>query len=647
MDNEEAIQKEILRCKEEFVQSFGEILDRNFDAKTFEVFDPAVDSIHRNLRPKISLVGFSGVGKTTTTQLIKAEKIPIKHIPTITGDIATIKIGKLHFNLWDFAGQEQFSYLWNNFVKGSDAILLITDSTLENVEKSKFFLELVKDEAPEANTAVIGNKQDLPDAMKIEQIEHILGIKTYSMIAVDSNNRTKMIQIIADILEMSAEVSPLLKPLLERDELIQEAMGALEAGEFSKSLLLFQKISDLCLEMGDDSLGREFYDKSEQIKEIMKERATPKVEEAPPAEPEISEEVEEIKEPEIITPPPTQPVETQTFEEEEVKEPEMPEPPSPPETLETPKLLEQIEEVEKEDVPPPIPVEEEVLDKKAAKRLRKQKAKEAKKARKRKKKFVPVEGPPPEVKSIISKPSFITGTEEPKTTGIPFQDYTPPKTKEPVKEKGPDTTWMPKRLKKFKEKEPPKVVLPEKVSEEKIIAKTTVAKHKKINLEDFKIKQKPKTVTSLPTDTKTKLKTSAYGHVANPEDAKKESAPPKPKTAAPVAPTRLVKPSRPNTTTTLKPEEGKEPPKLKEKPAEIEDMEIPEGANKKELEKIIMELQVKKSKVQETSMDYDMKEISGEITSEELNEQKLKLILIEKKIDKQINKANTRISALG
>ncbi|MFX1590487.1 MAG: ADP-ribosylation factor-like protein, partial [Promethearchaeota archaeon] len=144
-DRADSIQKELIKCKEEFLNLFGDIVQHKLDAKTFSVFDTTVDSIHRNLRPKISLVGFSGVGKTTITKLIKAEEIPMKHVPTITGDIATIKIGKLHFHLWDFAGQEQFSYLWNNFVKGSDAVLLVTDSTLENVEKSKFFLELIKE----------------------------------------------------------------------------------------------------------------------------------------------------------------------------------------------------------------------------------------------------------------------------------------------------------------------------------------------------------------------------------------------------------------------------------------------------------------------------------------------------------------------
>ncbi|MGV9198912.1 MAG: ADP-ribosylation factor-like protein, partial [Promethearchaeia archaeon] len=269
-DDFDNIKKELLRCKKEFLNLFEDILQHRFDAKTFEVFDPTIDSIHKNLRPKITLIGFSGVGKTTITRLIKAEEIPMQHIPTITGDIATIKIGKLHFHLWDNAGQEQFSYLWSKFLKGSDAVLLITDSSLENVEKSKFFLELINESSPNAQVAVIGNKQDLPDAMEPENIERILGIKTYSMIATDPDNRDKMIQIIADILEMNAEVSPLLQPLLERDELTEEAKDALEKGEFNKAALLFEKISDLCIELGDDGLGKEFYKKSQKIKKILK-----------------------------------------------------------------------------------------------------------------------------------------------------------------------------------------------------------------------------------------------------------------------------------------------------------------------------------------------------------------------------------------
>jgi small GTP-binding protein len=263
------VKKELERCRKEFLDLFSAILDEQLDEDTFEIFDPTIELIHKNLRPKISLVGFSGVGKTTITRLITAEDIPMEHVPTITGDIGTIKIGKLHFHLWDFAGQEQFSFLWNNFIKGSDAVLLITDSTLENCEKSKYFIELIKKEAPYSHTAAIGNKQDLPDAMPIADIERHLGMKAYSMIATDPDNRDKMITIIADILEMSGEVSPLLKPLLERDKILKEAENAVESGDFAGAVQLFEKLADLSIELGDDRVSQDFNEKAQKIRGIL------------------------------------------------------------------------------------------------------------------------------------------------------------------------------------------------------------------------------------------------------------------------------------------------------------------------------------------------------------------------------------------
>lgn len=267
-DDFNKLQVELIRLKKEFLSIFGDSLQENIDSSMFEVIDPIIDGIHRKLKPKISLVGFSGVGKTTITQLLKAGEIPLEHIPTINGDVATIKIGKLNFYLWDFAGQEQFSFLWNKFIKGSDAVLLITNSTLENLEKSKFFLELIKEETPYSHSAIIGNKQDLADAISVEEIERLMGVKTYSMVAIDLGNREKMIQIIADILEMSADISPLLKPLVERDNMINQAQTALENGNLEQAAFYFEKIADLCIEIGDYALGNVFYKKSEKLKQI-------------------------------------------------------------------------------------------------------------------------------------------------------------------------------------------------------------------------------------------------------------------------------------------------------------------------------------------------------------------------------------------
>lgn len=264
-DEVERTKNELEKLKKEFLDTFGDSLE-SLDPILMEILNPIMATIHRNLKTKISLVGFSGVGKTTTTNLICADEIPSVHIPTITGKISTVKIGKLYFHLWDFAGQEQFSYLWNDFIIGSDAVLIITNSSLENVEKSKFFIELIKDHAPYAHIAVIGNKQDLPEALNIDKIQEILGVKTYSMVAIDPVNRERMIQIIADILEINTNVSPLLKPLFERDQLINKARDCLENGDIAQTAEYFEKISDICLELGDDALYKEFYEKASKLK---------------------------------------------------------------------------------------------------------------------------------------------------------------------------------------------------------------------------------------------------------------------------------------------------------------------------------------------------------------------------------------------
>jgi len=640
-DNFDNIKKELTKCKKEFLNLFEDIIQHKYDSKTFEVFDPTIDSIHRNLRPKISLVGFSGVGKTTITRLIKAEEIPMQHIPTITGDIATIKIGKLHFHLWDFAGQEQFSYLWNNFIKGSDAVLLITDSSLENVEKSKFFLELIKEQAPNAHTAIIGNKQDLDESMKPEQIEKILGLKTYSMIAKNPDNRDKMIQIVADILEMSAEVSPLLKPLLERDTYIEEATQALENAEFEKSASLFEKISDLCIELGDDSLGREFYEKGQKIRSMLEKMS------AIPAEPKE----EETK------------IEQMTKAEEK------------------PKVIEKLE-VEKEVSKPPAKEKEPVISEK-------KEVQEEKAVSKLKPVKVPVPPPPP-TKTI---PKVETEAAPAKETKIEESPSSPPETFEEPISLVKESTFKKIDI-AIKERDDKK----EKV--EPAVAPQMLGLD--LNPEDFMVKQRPKTVTEVPKDAKHKLKTSPYAHVSNPEKVKtpvpvnpvnlikpKSFIPPKvqgmhpnkttpqePKLAkkdwskilpASKTPVSTSTPSPPKST----PPEVQPPPKQIPTPSETPtpvnpiskpilspsepiptsetSKEIPpqidipqpekvrvDSQQKAELEKSLMDLKVKKANISKMALDLDMKELTGEITPGELEEKKAKLEKIEDTINEQI-----------
>ncbi len=260
----------LLRIKKRFLDSHIQNIKDNNSTSINEELNSILDEIQGNFSAKISIVGLSGVGKTTTTQLIKAEEIPMEHIPTITGKVTTIKLEGVNLNLWDFAGQNEFDYLWENFMAGSDAILLMTESTRENLEKSKRFIEISKKIVPFARLAVIANKQDLPGAMKIEEIEEIMASKVYGFVAIAPNSRDKMIRIIADLLDMNPQVSPLLKPIFQRDLLISKGIDALEQGNLEEAVKHFDNVSSMCFEIGDDSQAAEFKSKADKLRIFLK-----------------------------------------------------------------------------------------------------------------------------------------------------------------------------------------------------------------------------------------------------------------------------------------------------------------------------------------------------------------------------------------
>ncbi len=265
-DDIENAKPHIRRIKKKFLDSYiKDIKGNNLSLKNEEL-DDILDEIQRNFRAKISIVGLSGVGKTTTTQLIKAGEIPMEHIPTITGKVATIKLEGVNLYLWDFAGQNEFDYLWENFMTGSDAILLMTESTQENLEKSKRFIEISNKVAPYARLAVIANKQDLPGAMNVEEIEKIMASKVYGFVAIAPDSRDKIIRIIADLLDMNPQISPLLKPIFERDFLISKGKNALENGNLEEAVNYFDNVSSICVEIGDDSQAAEFKSKADKLR---------------------------------------------------------------------------------------------------------------------------------------------------------------------------------------------------------------------------------------------------------------------------------------------------------------------------------------------------------------------------------------------
>ncbi len=203
-DDPAQMEEKMSDLAETFMKDYAEFAKSN---QPLDGFDAKVDEIAVTM-VKVAILGFAGVGKTTTLHLLRGETLPLVHDPTIGVSIKKLpeEVENANIVLWDLAGQSRFSILWAKMIANAQVVIIVTDSTLENVLRSKKLVSLVKEEVPDAKVIGIANKQDLPTALTPERVGQILGVPTYELVAIDISYRDRLIQIIRrSILEGKAD----------------------------------------------------------------------------------------------------------------------------------------------------------------------------------------------------------------------------------------------------------------------------------------------------------------------------------------------------------------------------------------------------------------------------------------------------------
>ena len=188
---------------------------------------------------KICFVGSGGVGKTTLFKLLFGKQFTVGYSPspgvTISGD--SFDFGTFKIHLWDFPGQVVLQPQWDFFLKGTDAIFLVTDSSFRNVIKTKGLMKKIKDDAPAVPLFVVANKQDLMESMQAMKIQRLLGQKTIPMIAAPlKENRDEQREFFLDILlEIACKSAGVDKPDVSVKDVILVSGKEVESFEEEKT----------------------------------------------------------------------------------------------------------------------------------------------------------------------------------------------------------------------------------------------------------------------------------------------------------------------------------------------------------------------------------------------------------------------------
>jgi len=151
---------------------------------------------------KISIIGHPATGKTTILKLLSdnIEKKDRLYIPTQGFDLKTVKFDQFMLRVWDFGGQTSYLTYLDDYLLGSDLVLVVTDSSPRNVLNSRRFIEstrnIVDKDCP---IIAIANKQDLCESdgrMDKTRVEDLLQVKTFGLTAINPQDRLKLMNII-------------------------------------------------------------------------------------------------------------------------------------------------------------------------------------------------------------------------------------------------------------------------------------------------------------------------------------------------------------------------------------------------------------------------------------------------------------------
>ncbi|GLC36837.1 hypothetical protein PLESTB_000777300 [Pleodorina starrii] len=125
---------------------------------------------------KIVMVGLDNAGKTTILYKLHLGEV-VQATATVGSNVELVRFKNIQLEIWDLGGQQNLRPFWATYFKNTDAVVMVVDSTDRarvGVTKSELFNLLESEELAKAPILVYANKQDLRDAMTVEELTQSL-----------------------------------------------------------------------------------------------------------------------------------------------------------------------------------------------------------------------------------------------------------------------------------------------------------------------------------------------------------------------------------------------------------------------------------------------------------------------------------------
>lgn len=127
---------------------------------------------------RILMIGLDGAGKTTVLYKLKLGEI-FTTIPTLGFNVETVEYKNCCFTVWDIGGQNKIRRLWHHYYKNAQGIIWVLDSNdMARLDEAATELRLLLNdvELKDVVLLIFANKQDLPNAMKLNEISDKLNL---------------------------------------------------------------------------------------------------------------------------------------------------------------------------------------------------------------------------------------------------------------------------------------------------------------------------------------------------------------------------------------------------------------------------------------------------------------------------------------